>query len=72
MRAIGLVVEGLAATADRARMDVVSHEANHLWPIELAMDVLDHLGNTWVASQVVVMTGVQDIQSGILVVRNIQ
>ena len=72
MRAKGLVVKGLAVTADCTRTDVIGHEDNHLGPIELVTDVLDLLGNARVASQVVVMTGAKDIQLGVLVVRDIQ
>jgi len=65
-------MKGLVATADCTRTDVVSHEDHHLGQIELATDVLDHLSDARVASQAVVMTGAKDIQSGMLVVRDIQ
>jgi len=45
MRAEGLVMEGLATTADRTRMNVVSNEHDHSGPVELAMDILDRLGD---------------------------
>jgi len=53
-------------------MDVVTDEGNHSGPVELTMDVLDCLGNTWVSSQVMVMVGAKDIQSDILIVRDIE
>ena len=71
MGAEGLVMEGLAATTDQARMNVVSNEDNHLGPVELTMDVLDCLGDAWVSSQVMVMVGAEDIQSDILIVGDI-
>ena len=42
-------------------MDVVSDEGNHSGPIELMMDILDHLGDTQVSSQAMVMVGVKDV-----------
>jgi len=42
-------------------MDVVSDDANHLGPVELITNVLDHLGSAWVASKAVVMVRVKDI-----------
>ena len=53
-------------------MDVVSDEGNHLGPIELMMDILDHLGDARVSHQVMVMMGVKDIQMDLLVVRDIE
>ena len=53
-------------------MDVVGDEGNHSGSIELMMDVLNCLGNAQVASKVVIMTGVEDIQSDILVIGNIE
>jgi len=52
-------------------MDVVGDEDDHLGPIELMMDVLDHLGDAWVASKAVVMAGVKVIQLGVWIVGNI-
>jgi len=72
MRAEGLVMEGLAATADRAQVDVVGDEGNYLGPIELMMDFLFHLGNAWVSSQAMVVVGVKDIQSDVLIVGDIK
>ena len=72
MRAKGLVMEGLAVTAHRTRVDVVSDKGDHSGPIELMRDVLNHLGNAWVSSQAMVMVGAKDIQSDVLVVRNIE
>jgi len=42
-------------------MDVVSDKGDHLWPIELMMDVLDYLGNAQVSSQAMDVVGVKDI-----------
>ena len=42
-------------------MDVIGHKGDHLGPIELAANVLDHLGDARVTSEVVVMAGVKDI-----------
>jgi len=72
MRAEGLVMEGLATTADRTRMNVVSNEHDHSGPVELAMDILDRLGDCQVSSQAVVVMGVKDVQSGLLIVRDIE
>ena len=62
----------LAVTADQTRMDVVGDEGDHLGPIELATDVLDCLGDARVSSQMMVVVGVEDIQSDVLIVRDIE
>jgi len=72
MEAEGLVVEGLSATAYQAQIDVVGEEGDHSWPIELMMDVLDHLCEAWVSSQAKVMMGVKDIHSDVLIVGDIE
>jgi len=72
MRAKGLVMEGIAAAADRTRMDVVSHESDHPGPVELVMDILDCLGDTRVSSKVMVMMGAKDVQSDVLIVGDIE
>jgi len=46
--------------------------SQYLGPIELITDVLDHLGDAWVSSKAMVMMGVKDIQSDILIVRDIE
>jgi len=66
------VMEGLAATADQTIMDVISDQGNHSGPIKLMMDILDHLGDAWVSSQAMVMMGVKDIQSDVLIVGDIE
>ena len=53
-------------------MGVVSDEGNHLGPIELTPNVFDCLGNTWVSSKAVIMVGVEDIQSDVLVVMDVE
>ena len=53
-------------------MDVVSDNGDHLGPVELTMDVLDGIGDSWVSSQVMVMVGVQDIQSDVLIFGDIE
>jgi len=63
---------GIAVTADQAQMDVVSDKGNHAGPIELMPDVLDHFGNAQVSSKAMVIVGVKDIQSDILIVKNIE
>ena len=68
----GLVMEGLAATADQTRVDVVGDERDHSWPVELVMYILDGLGDARVSCQMVVMVGAQDVQSGVLIVRDIE
>jgi len=72
MRAKGLMVEGLAATADQTRVDVVSDEHDYLWPVELATYILDGLGDARVSHQTVVMVGAQDVQSNVLIIRDIE
>jgi len=52
-------------------MDIVSHEHDHLGPVELAMDILDHLGDARVSSQAMVMMRAKDVQSDILIVGDI-
>jgi len=52
-------------------MDVVSDEGSHPRPIELMMVVLHNLGDAGVSSQVMVVVGVQDVQSDILIVGDI-
>ena len=53
-------------------MDVVGDEGNHSGPIELLLDVLDHLGNAQVSSKAVVMVGAKDIQLDVLIVGDIE
>ena len=65
-------MEGLSVTADQTQMDVVSNEGNHSGPIELMADILDHLGDTRVSSQVMVMVGAKDVQSDVLIVGDIE
>ena len=72
MGAEGLVMEGLAATADQTRINVVGNECDHLGPVELAMDILDCLGDARVSSQVVVMMGAKDVQLGLLIVGDVE
>ena len=52
-------------------MDVVTDEGNHLGPIELMMDIFDCLGDTRVSSKAIVMMGVKDVQSDVLIVGDI-
>jgi len=72
MRAKGFVMEELAANADQTQMDVVSDKGDHLGPIELATDVLDCLGDAWMSSQEMIIMGVKDVQSDILIVGDIE
>ena len=44
-------------------MDVVGHKSNHSGPVELAMDILDCLGDARVSSQVMVVMGAKDVLS---------
>jgi len=53
-------------------MDVVSDEGDHSGPIELATDILDCFGDARVSSQVMNVMGVQDVQSDVLIVRDIE
>ena len=53
-------------------MDVVSDKCDHSGPIELVMDIVDGLGDARVSSQTVVMVGAKDVQSDVLIVRNIE
>ena len=53
-------------------MDVVGDEGDHLGPIELMTDVLDHLGDARVSSQTMVRVGVKDVQSDVLIVGDIE
>ena len=66
------MVEGLAATEDQTQVDVVSDECNHLWPVELAMYILDGLGDAGVSCQTMVVVGAQDVQSNILIIGDIE
>ena len=61
MRAKQLVMEGLAAATDRTGVDVIGDKGNHLGPIELAVNVLDRLGDARVTSKAVIMAGAKDI-----------
>jgi len=72
MRAKGLVMEGLAATADQTRVDVVSDKCDHSWPVELATYILDGLGDARVSHQMMVVVGAQDVQSNVLIVGEIE
>jgi len=53
-------------------MDVVGDKGDHSGPIELTANVLNCLGNAWVASKVMVVAGAKDVQSGVLMVRDIE
>ena len=53
-------------------MDLVSHESHHLVTVELVMDILNHLGDARVSSQVMVVMGVKDVQSDVLIVGDIE
>ena len=72
MRAKGLMVEGLAATADRTQVDVVGDEDNHSGPVELTTDVLDCLGDARVSGQAMVVMRAEDVQSDVLIVGDIE
>jgi len=72
VRAKGLVMEGLATTAHRTRVDVISDKGDHSGPIELTTDVLDRLGDARVSSQAMVMMGAEDVQSDVLIVGDIE
>ena len=72
MGAKGLVVQRLAVTADRTGVDVVGDEGDHLGPVELTTDVLERLGDAGVASQAVVVMGVEDVQLDILIIWDIE
>ena len=61
MRAKWFVMEGLAVATDRTGVDVIGDKGDNLGPIELAVNVLDHLGDARVTSEAVVMAGVKDI-----------
>ena len=53
-------------------MVVVGDESNHSGPVELMTDILDHLGDARVSCQAMVMMGAKDIQTDLLVVRDIE
>jgi len=53
-------------------VDVVSDEGDHLQPVELAMDILDGLGDARVSGQMIVVVGAQDDQLNILIVGDIE
>jgi len=53
-------------------MDVVSDECDLSGPVELAMDILDHLGDARVSSQVMIMMGVKDVQYDVLIVGDVE
>jgi len=53
-------------------MDVVGEKGDHSGPVELAMDILDCLGDARVSSQVVVMMGAKDVQLGLLIVGDVE
>src|SRR5882672_2282525 len=55
MRAEWFVMEGLAAATNQTGVDVIGYKSDHLGPIELAENVLDHLGDAGVTSKVVIM-----------------
>ena len=52
-------------------MNVVGDESDHLGPIELTTDVLNH-GDARVSSQMMVVVGAKDVQSDILIVGDIE
>ena len=72
MRAKRLVMEGLAAATDHTGVDIIGDKGDHFGPIELATNVLDHLGDARVTSEAVIMAGAKDIQSGGLVVGHVE
>jgi len=53
-------------------MDVVGDKGNNSGPIKLIANVLNCLGDAWVARKVVVMAGVKGIQLGVLLVGDIE
>ena len=51
-------------------MDIVSDEGDH--SVELAMDILDGLGDAGVSSQLMVIVGAKDVQLDVLIVGDIE
>src|SRR5882672_6274663 len=72
MGVIGLVMERLAVMTDHTGVDVVGDKGDDSGPIELTVDVLDHFGNAWVASQAVAMVGEKDVQLDVLIIMDIE
>src|SRR5882672_5487487 len=72
MRTERLVMKGLSVATNRTGVDVISYKGDHLGPIELVANVLDHLGDAGLTSEVVIMAGAKDIQLGGLVVGHVQ
>ena len=65
-------MEGLAATADRAQVDVVGDKGDHSGPIELTPDVLECFGDARVSSQTMVVVRAKDVQLDFLIVGDIE
>ena len=53
-------------------MNVVGDESDHPRPIELTMDVLNHLGDARVSSEMMIVVGAKDVQSDLLIVGDIE
>jgi len=53
-------------------VDVVSDEGDHSGPVELVADILDRFGDARVSSQAMIMMGVQDVQTDILIVGDVE
>ena len=53
-------------------MNGCSDKGDHLGPIELMTNILDHLGDAWVSIHAMVVMGAKDIQSDVLIVRDIE
>jgi len=53
-------------------MNVVGDKCDHSGPVELAMYILDCLGDARVSSQTMVIVGVKDVQLDILIIGDIE
>jgi len=72
VRAEWLVMQGLAAAADQTRVNVIGDKGTNSGPIELPTNILDGLGDAGVSCQTVVVVGAKDVQSDLLIVRDIE
>ena len=65
------MMDGLVLTAGCARSNIVRDKSNEAGPVELPSNVSDSLTNTWMSHQTMVVIGMKDVQSDVLVVGNV-
>ena len=60
------------AAPHQTRVNVIGDKGDHLGPIELPTNILDGLGDARVSHQTMFVVGVQDVQSNVLIIGDIE